>query len=158
MKIGVDYHGVINAQPDFFRRFNELALEKGFELVVLSGGSKKDVETFLLKNKIPYTSVFSILDDFNAKNMVTFYEDGSFFVPNEIWNKSKAKYCLEHHVDVHIDDSMLYGSYFQTPFCLYAPTQEKCNLLKTNIRVDFNQAPECVLDDLIKLISSKHKA
>ena len=157
MKIGVDYHGVIKSNPAFFKTFNELVLKKGFELVVITGGQKKDVEQFLAKNNIPYTAIFSILDDFNVQNMVTFYEDGSFFVPNEIWNRAKAKYCFENNISIHIDDSMLYGSYFQTPFCLYAPTQEKCNLLKTNIRIDFNQAPEYVLDDLISALNSKQQ-
>ena len=29
IKIGIDYHGVITANPEFFRDFNRLAIEKG---------------------------------------------------------------------------------------------------------------------------------
>ena len=153
MKIGVDYHGVINQNPDFFRIFNRLVLERCFELIVLSGGSAKDVEQYLLSKNIDYTSIFSVLDDFNAKNMVTFYDDGSFFVPNEIWNRAKANYCAQNHVDIHIDDSMLYGSYFQTPFCLYAPKVQRCTFIKKNITIDFKQPADKVLDALIKSLN-----
>jgi len=158
MKIGIDYHGVINSNPDFFKKFNALALKNKHSIVVLSGGSAKDVKAYLNAHQISFSDVYSLVDDFSARGLAQFYEDGSFFVNNEIWNKAKAKYCFEHHVDVHIDDSMVYGAYFQTPFCLYTPKPERCTFIKKNIEVDFNQSPVKVLQNLeksIQKISSK---
>ena len=116
MKIGIDYHGVINSNPEFFKKFADSALKENHRIVILSGSSADEVETYLTTYQIPFSEIYSLLDDFKSRGLVQFYEDGSFFVNNDIWNKAKAKYCLEHKVDVHIDDSMLYGAYFQTPF------------------------------------------
>lgn len=158
MKIGIDYHGVINANPEFFKKFTAAALKEKHDIVVLSGASLKDVESYLKEHQISFSAVYSLLDDFKKRRLVEFFEDGSFFVNNEIWNRAKAKYCFEHNVDVHIDDSMLYGAYFQTPFCLYAKNPTRCTFAKKNLTVNFNQLPEKVLNDLersLKKINSK---
>ena len=152
MKIGIDYHGVVTANPDFFAQFSSAALNSGHEILIISGGSKKDVEKYLHEHNIAYSDIFSLLDYFNAKGLVTFYPDGSFFVQNELWNKAKAKYCLENDIAVHIDDSMLYGAYFQTPFCLYAPVQQKCTMIKKNVSVNFSQSPQKVFNDIISAL------
>lgn len=150
MKIGIDYHGVINSNPDFFQKFNASALKNKHDIIILSGSTVKDVEAYLNAHHIAFSGVYSLLDDFKSRGLVQFYEDGSFFVNNEIWNKAKAKYCFDHHVDVHIDDSTVYGAYFQTPFCLYASKPEHCTFIKKSITIDFNQSPEKVLSDLEK--------
>ena len=158
MKIGIDYHGVINSNPEFFKKFADSALKENHRIIILSGSSADEVETYLTTYQIPFSEIYSLLDDFKRRGLVQFYEDGSFFVNNDIWNKAKAKYCLEHKVDVHIDDSMLYGAYFQTPFCLYALSSKRCTFAKKNIVINFNQAPEKVLQDLentMQKISSK---
>lgn len=152
LKIGIDYHGVINKNPSFFKTFNQLILSKGHEIIVVSGGRSEDVKKYLKEHQIPYTSVWSLVDYFVSKRLITFYEDGSFFVPNEIWNRAKAKYCMEKKIDVHIDDSSVYGSYFQTPFCLYAPIEQKCTFIKKNISTDFNQPAEKVWQDLFNAL------
>jgi len=155
MKIGVDFHGVITQNPIFFKSFNQLALEQNIEIVILSGAKASDVIQFLKKHHIPYTSVWSILDEFERKNLVSFDDSGKFRVPDELWDKAKAQYCLEHNISVHIDDSALYGSYFQTPFCLYLPENQKCTLIKKNIQIDFAQKPQKILNDLIAAINLK---
>jgi len=153
MKIGIDYHGVITENPRFFARFTKAAIDKGIEIFVISGGLKKDVEAYLKEHNILYIGIFALLDYFKAKNMVTFYEDGSFFVANDVWNRAKANYCRQNGIDVHIDDSMLYGAYFQTPFCLYSGKKEECTMIKHQISVDFNQPAEKVLEDLLQALS-----
>lgn len=155
MKLGIDYHGVINSNPDFFKKFNALALQKNHFITILSGAHQKDVEAYLKEHQIPFSNIFSLLDTFQKKGIVTFYPDGSFFVANNIWNTAKAKYCLKNHIDLHIDDSMLYGTYFNTPFCLYTLQSQSCTIIKQNICIDFKKAPEQVLSDIetkLKLI------
>ena len=148
MKIGIDYHGVINNNPEFFKKFAVFAINKKHKIVVLSGSSADEVETYLKTNKIPFSEIYSLFDDFKSRGLAQLYEDGSFFVNNEIWNRAKAKYCFENKIDVHIDDSMLYGAYFQTPFCLYANKPKRCTFIKKNITINFMQPPEKVLQDI----------
>jgi len=93
-----------------------------------------------------------LLDYFEKRNLVTYYDDGSFFVPNELWNKAKAAYCKKEKIDVLIDDSMLYGSYFKTPFCLYNPHQTTCGLIKKNITIRFDQPAQKVLENLLNAL------
>ena len=156
-KIGVDYHGVINVNPDFFQKFNALAIKQNIDISVISGGHERDVRLYLEDHHILYNHIFSLLDYFTSKNMVTFYEDGSFFVANDVWNRAKARYCFENNIDVHIDDSMLYGTYFQTPFCLYSNTLKNCVLIKKNIQVRFDQSPQQVLKNLEQAYSNLAK-
>ena len=152
MKIGIDYHGVINANPDFFKDFCKQALNQKLEIFVISGGSRKDVETYLKEHDILYSDIFSLLDYFKEKNMVTFYEDGSFFVPNDLWNRAKANYCFKNNIAVHIDDSLIYGAYFNTPFCLYSLAHEHCTFIKKNIAINFEQPAKKVLEDILSAL------
>ena len=148
LKIGVDFHGVIDQNPSFFKSFNQKAIDDGHQIYILSGGSEKDVQVYLQENDIPCSHIFSLLDYFKKQNLVTFFEDGRFFVPPELWDEAKAKYCLSNQIDIHIDDSILYGKYFQTPFCLYKAVSNQCHGLKNNITLNFNELPQKVLEDL----------
>ena len=150
LKIGLDYHGVINHNPLFFKNLTRLALQDNHQIIVLSGGHKQDVINYLQTNNIGYSNIFSLLDYFQEKNLVTFYEDGSFFVPNDLWNKAKADYCLKNRIDLHIDDSMLYGVYFQTPFCLYSPNNNHCSFIKKHVTLNFNKSASEVLSDIVQ--------
>lgn len=149
MKIGIDYHGVINRNPSFFSGFSHAAKTKNVTLYIVSGASEKSVKNFLVEHNICYDKIFSLLDYFEAKKMVTYFENGSFFVDNESWNRAKADFCAQNQIDFHIDDSILYGTYFKTPFCLYRSEQKICSVLNRDININFNQAPEKVLEDII---------
>ena len=155
MKFGIDYHGVITSNPTFFKKFNALLLQNHHIVTVLSGGHFKDVQSYLTQYNIPFSNIFSLLDMFQKRNMVTFYPDGSFFVADNLWNSAKAKYCLEQHIDIHIDDSILYGTYFQTPFCLYTSNPQQCTLLKNNLSINFSQSPEKVLADIQTVLKNQ---
>ncbi len=154
-KIGIDYHGVADQNPSFFSTFNQKAIKQGHQIYILSGAKKQDVLAFLKKNNISYTHIFSLLDYFKKQNLVTFFEDGNFFVPAALWDEAKAKYCLRQKIDIHIDDSPIYGKYFTTPFCLYNSTTKHCEDKRNNIVIDFNDTPENVLNQIIKELSLK---
>ncbi len=152
-KIGVDYHGVITANPSFFKDFNRLALEHGGGIFVLTGGKKQDVVRFLKAHQILYSDVWSILDFYDVQHLVTYFDDGSFKVDDNLWNTAKAAYCLENKIDFHIDDSPLYAKAFQTPFCLYDIGAKICQVQDSNgLKIDFKQAPEKVLGDILEHI------
>lgn len=149
-KIGIDFHGVISAMPEEFALFCKAIRQKGIKVYIISGGPKKDVEAYLQKYHIEYDVVWAILDDCAMQGMATFYDDGTFQVPTDIWNKAKAEYCALEKIDFHVDDSNIYGKYFVTPYCKYNICEGIC-LLRNGLKIDFNhplEAADIVADFL----------
>lgn len=127
-KIGVDFHGVINTKPDFFREFCRAALKFGLEVYIISGGPRETILAYLNQYQIPYTKLWCIFDYYEQRHHVEFYDDGSFRIDDELWNKAKAEYCKEHNICIHIDDSVIYGREFATPYCRYDEQSNSCVL------------------------------
>lgn len=155
IKISIDYHGVLTENPLFFKKFNTMAIGCGYEIYIVSGGHQKDIEEFVDTHQIPYTRIWSVVDHFERLKLVQYYPDGSFYVSDKLWNKAKAEYCLKNQISCHIDDSWLYGKYFDTPFCLYNGRKKNCLFTKTEktLSINFRLKPEKVLKDLVELMS-----
>lgn len=149
-KIGIDYHGVITANPVFFAGFCHSALAQNCLIYIISGGSEKDIRSFLNEYHINYSYIFSLVDYFDKQGLVTRFADGSFKVEDDLWNTAKARFCAREKVDFHIDDSAIYGSYFKTPFCLYEVRRGKC--LMPDRVIDFARPATDVLTDILRLI------
>lgn len=47
LKIGLDFHGVITDNPEYFKVFANEALRRGYEIHIISGGPKATIEKFL---------------------------------------------------------------------------------------------------------------
>lgn len=62
LKIGLDFHGVINDNPVYFSRFTAEAVRRGYEVHIITGGPSHKVKELLDKWNICYTAVFAILD------------------------------------------------------------------------------------------------
>ena len=140
-KIGLDFHGVISAEPHCFAIFCHEIRKLGVEVYIISGGPKADIVKYLDKCGIEYDHVWAILDTCAAQGTVAFFEDGSFKVPTDIWDKAKALYCAKEGIDFHIDDSQIYGQYFVTPYCRYQ-IGEGCCQLDGKMTVDFHKPVE----------------
>lgn len=153
VRIGIDYHGVITANPDFFRAFCALAIADGAEIYILSGGFTKDIKAFLDAHNIAYSHIWSMADYFDNKKQLTRLNDGTFQVDDKAWNKAKAEYCLENKIDFHIDDSAVYGKYFATPFCLYDAKNHTC--ANNQLIVDFRQSPVLALNSILNFVQQQ---
>ena len=123
MKIGLDLHGVISDQPEFFKQLMRSLRNQSWEVHIITGGSIKKAEQELKKLDIvqgyEYTHLFSVLDYHIEKGtrIVGWHPvllNPEF--PNEEWDKTKADYCREHEIGLHLDDSMAYEKTFTTPF------------------------------------------
>ena len=136
-KIGIDFHGVITASPAFFRDFTALAFDRDYEVFVISGG--------------PYLVV---IDHFASRGQVKYFPNGNFKVPDELWDKAKAEYCLQNGIDIQIDDTPGYGASFSTPFCCYNPENRTCEV--GGKVIDFNASPEQSLREVEEFLSRKH--
>ena len=151
-KIGVDFHGVINTKPDFFREFCREALKIGLEVYIISGGPRETILAYLNQYQIPYTKLWCIFDYYEQRQQVEFYDDGSFRIDDELWNKAKAEYCKEHNICIHIDDSAIYGREFVTPYCRY---DEKANSCVLNGQQIYLANPAQALSQILALCRQK---
>jgi hypothetical protein len=119
-KIGLDIHGVIDAMPEFFSFLSHSLVSNGGEVHILTGGNLEEGLKDLEKFNIAYTHIFSIQEYHRQKQTPTYAKHpryGFEMVSNEEWDKSKGDYCVKYGIDLHIDDTMEYNNFFQTPFC-----------------------------------------
>jgi hypothetical protein len=140
-KIGIDFHGVITALPQNFSIFCHEIRKRDIEVYIISGGPKEDIQRYLDSYSIEYDHIWAIIDYCTDIGVSTFYDDGTFQVPTDIWDKAKAEYCAQQQIKFHIDDSSIYGKYFVTPYCKYQLESGVCSL-NDKLKVDFNTPSE----------------
>jgi hypothetical protein len=123
IKIGIDIHGVIDSIPNFFSELTKIIVNSGNEVHIITGGSwTKELENELKSNGIVWTHHFSVYDFLIENNTPITGEwqfpDGTIqkrFVDG-YWDKVKAEYCKENNISLHLDDTLIYNEFFQTPF------------------------------------------
>ena len=152
MKIGLDIHGVITANSNFFSVFSKLALEQGHKVHIITGSMVTTARIAKLESfGIVWTHFFSITDYHkNLGTNITFSDQDNPWIEDSLWDKTKADYCEDQKIDFHIDDTSRYGIFFKTPFALYDSTN---NLIKWHIRNDKQgvillSTPEKLLEDI----------
>ena len=118
MKIGLDIHGVCDANPKFFSELTKLFIEAGHEIIIITGRMKDHGALEELEELgISYTKFYSIVDYHIEKGEKMWYdENGNPWIDDDVWNKTKAEICKNENVDFHIDDSSIYGDFFKTPY------------------------------------------
>jgi len=122
IKIGLDYHGVIDAKPELFSILSQIIVAAGHEVHIITG-TKNTIEfrNTLKELGIFYTYIFSISDYHHdvLHTPMKGYDEGDPWIDATLWNESKANYCLREKIDFHLDDSEIYGVPFMTPFALF---------------------------------------
>lgn len=123
-KLGLDIHGVINAMPEFFAFLSDSFIKAGGEVHIITGGSwTRKLDNLIESYNIKYTHKFSVYDYLLESGAETSGEvefpDGTKQKKfnDTLWDSTKAKYCLENGISLHIDDTSIYNNYFTTPFC-----------------------------------------
>jgi len=125
-KLGIDIHGVIDTRPGMFSTLTHEIKKKGHEIHILTGGKvTPDIIESLKSYDITYDHLFSILDHHEEEQIEDIWQDSrnNWWLKDEVWNKTKGIYCKENNIDFHIDDTVIYEKYFETPFALFLPTQ-----------------------------------
>jgi hypothetical protein len=119
-KLGVDWHGVIDALPDVLSFLTKAVIAQGGEVHILTGMSwTKECEDKLKEMDIPFTHHFSIFDYHKeiGTEIIGYHEKYNIpKIDDVIWDKTKGDYCKEHEITLHIDDTTAYNDYFTTPF------------------------------------------
>jgi len=125
-KLGIDIHGVIDARPDMFSELSHEIKKNGHEIHILTGSKiTKEIIDVLKRYDIVYDNIFSILDYHEEAKVEDVWQDSrnNWWLDNDVWNKTKGDYCIDNHIDFHIDDTVIYEKYFETPFALFLPIQ-----------------------------------
>ena len=135
MKIAIDIHGTIDARTVFFSRLIKLLRAYGIEIHITTGvQSSIGLKEQLRKWEIEYDVLFSITDYHLAKGTkVTWDENGDPWIEESIWDRTKADYCKRNNVDLAIDDSEVYETYFDTPYIRFDRKK-----IKTNAEIEEN--------------------
>lgn len=121
MKIGLDFHGVIDSSPLFFCCLSWRFVEDGHEVHIITG--EEDTREFRKRLKgfmVKYTHLFSISSYHKSIGTKVWYDEKNTpWMDEDVWNKTKAWYCKENQIDLHIDDSEVFLQYFETPCILW---------------------------------------
>jgi hypothetical protein len=127
MKFGVDIHGVIDANPEFFSAYTHMLIEAGHEVHIITGPRFSVVGKTLKDAGVKWTHFFSIVEHEESKGTTEIVWDkkGDPFMDFNVWDRAKGEYCAENNIDLHVDDSSKYSEYFTTPFVLYKHNKEK---------------------------------
>jgi hypothetical protein len=141
MKVGIDIHGVINTDPLVFSKLTKILRERNIEIHILtgprlnlkyksSGIEFNNVREELANYNITYDHIFSVLD-YNIENNEDVWENEKGWWTSDLaWNKTKAAYCKRNDIDIHIDDTKIYGKYFETPFIHLTPLKDKTRIIE----------------------------
>lgn len=120
MKLGLDLHGVIDADPVSFARLSRDVIAARGEVHVITGSLDTPKLHEQLKGYgLSYTHIFSIASHYEALKKVWYDDCGNPWTEASLWDRAKAEYCAREKIDLHIDDSEFYGQYFTTPYFLY---------------------------------------
>lgn len=151
LKIGLDYHGVIDKNIDYFFSFCTRAKQRGYLIFIITGGPKTQVEYNLKANGIPFDMCFAISDYYQALGKIVFDKDQNLIIPDNLWNIAKADFCRRSKINIHIDDSSEYLKWFSTPYCYYDKKTKK-GYIYPKTEFDFNADVDKVLDKIEQTI------
>lgn len=121
IKLGIDVHGVADANPHLFSELSRLLVENGHEVHILTGAEQTDELEHEIRHVLglSFTHFFSTTSHHKKIGTEITYIDGNPYMDNKIWNKAKAEYCQRFGISLHIDDSDVYGKYFKTPYARF---------------------------------------
>ncbi len=123
-KIAVDIHGVIDKDPSFFSDFLCTLRDANWEVHILTGkhienGIIAELKRLEINKYEHYTHLFSISDYHKKKGTQMWGDEKNPWMDDTLWSKTKAEYCIEHGIDLCLDDTDRYLPFFTTPVARY---------------------------------------
>jgi hydroxymethylpyrimidine pyrophosphatase-like HAD family hydrolase len=112
MKIGIDYHGVIDTLSTTFAELSRKWIDRGHEVHIVTGKQWRDAEPRVRALGISFTHHYSIVDDHRLRGTPMIERENGFWMEEETWNRSKGEYCERERIDVHFDNDLKYARYF----------------------------------------------
>ncbi len=135
LRIGLDLHGVADADTSFFSELSRLLVDGGHEVHIITGFPDSPALRQRLKNdlRLSWTHLFSITSHCRDLGIEIETIQGNPYVDEELWEQAKAGYCRRYGIDLHIDDSAVYGRHFSTPYAKYSPNIRPCEKKKVAV-------------------------
>ena len=115
MKIGFDFHGVLNLKSDKFRNIAAKLVSEGHEVHVMTGSTERywlEETKGLLEKNVHYTHFFSVADylkDLGIDNTGT-YDNPRY--NDDRWDSAKGEYAFYTGLCEHYDDYAEYEKFF----------------------------------------------
>lgn len=130
-KLGLDLHGVSDKIPEFFSLISKLMVENGHEVHIMTGEHIGGTLHKQLEDcGLYYTHIFSIADWHKEKGTQMRYDsEGNPWMDANDWDSSKGNYAEEKGLNLVIDDTVRYSSYFK-----------KCIFMSTDIHLPEDRA------------------
>ncbi|AQV01138.1 hypothetical protein B2D07_10390 [Desulfococcus multivorans] len=121
LKFGIDVHGVADADVAFFSGLTRLLVENGHEVHLLTGVERTPELEHYLKTVLglSWTHLFSIISHARESGATIETIRGNPYVDEDLWERAKAEHCRRNGIDLHLDDSAVYGRHFRTPYAKY---------------------------------------
>ncbi len=119
-KLGIDWHGVLDAVPEIISFLAKAVIAQGGEVHIITGMTWTPLCIDKLKElDIPFTHSFSIFDYHREIGTEIIGHHVKFNIPkidDDVWDRTKGDYCRDHEITLHIDDTQIYNNNFTTPF------------------------------------------
>ena len=133
LKIGVDLHGVATDAKEFFQVFTKTMVAAGHEVHIITGPRVTEKLKQEIKDlDLSFTHVFSITDHHLAVGTpIEFDAHGNPFMDDYLWDRTKADYCLQMGISLHLDDSDAYNYFFKTPYARFYSKTKRTHYVKT---------------------------
>jgi len=116
LNIGIDLHGVIDSNIDMFSTIMRNMLSKYHNVYIITGSEvTEELVDYIVESNIPYNRIFSITTFHKQLGTPIKYKNGDLnhpIIDDEIWNRTKSVICDIAGINIHIDDSEIYGKYF----------------------------------------------
>jgi len=113
MIYGFDIHGVIDTYPILFSSFSKKLKSEGHEIHIVTGRPRLECEQRVRDAGVVFDHFFSIVDYHIDNNEPSMYQkDGTWWMDNNVWVRTKGYYAEEFGIDVHFDDSKEYLQHF----------------------------------------------
>ena len=116
MRIGLDVHGVLDhpVHGPIFTIFSHDWIMAKHEVHIITGKEWEKTVDKLKDIGVAYTHHFSIADYHKEIGTPMTYKDPENpFLDSYLWDRTKADYCRQMQIDIHFDDSPVYGQYFK---------------------------------------------
>lgn len=113
MNVGIDFHGVCDRFPELFSFMADVLMNHGHKVYIITGQKvTSDFKDQLSKLDIKYDVILSIVDYHESIGTNVTYNEKGPWIEDEIWNRTKSDLCQMYNIDIHFDDSDLYGKFF----------------------------------------------
>jgi hypothetical protein len=138
INLGLDIHGTLDHNPDLFMKLITELKFLGYNVIVhiITGKAySQEIGDKLIcmhpehkKWWDKYFSVQTYLLTYGYEHAMDKRTKRPIF-NEETWNITKAIYCFQEKIDLHIDNEMKYLEHMQTHFILYRQNEDTLNFI-----------------------------